>query len=62
MMISLCNRVENIEGKKENAGNQYFLLFQQCFPSSLGSLKVRIVWQRVKNAYLAVTGFYNCEE
>ena len=23
---------ENIVGKVENAGNQHFLLFQQCFP------------------------------
>ena len=25
-------RVENIEGKGENASYQYFLLFSQCFP------------------------------
>ena len=24
---------ENIVGKEENAGNQHFLLFPQCFPS-----------------------------
>ena len=24
---------ENIEGKGENAGNQHFLLFPQCFPT-----------------------------
>ena len=24
-------RVQNIVGKGENAGNQHFLLFQQCF-------------------------------
>ena len=37
--------VENIEGKRENAGYQYFLLFPQCFQKSpfLGSLKVGIV-------------------
>ena len=31
-------RVENIVGKGENAENQYFILFPQCFqkPSSLG--------------------------
>ena len=42
-------RVENIVGKGENAGYQHFLLFPQCFPkpSSLGSLKVGVVWQRV---------------
>ena len=46
MMISLFNRVENTVGKGKNAGYQHFLLFQQCFqkPSSLGSLKVGIVW------------------
>ena len=33
-------RVENIVGKGENAGNQHFLLFQQCFQkaSFLGTL------------------------
>ena len=46
MTISLLERVENAVGTGENAGYQHFLLFQQCFPkpSSLGSLKVRIVW------------------
>ena len=39
-------RVENIAGKGENAGYQHFLLFPQCFQkvSSLGLLKVGIVW------------------
>ena len=43
---SLLDRVENTERKGENAGYQHFLHFPQCFPkpSSLGSLKVRIVW------------------
>ena len=42
MMILLYDRVENTVEKGENAGNQHFLLFPQCFPrpSSLGSLKV----------------------
>ena len=50
MTISLSNRVENTEGKGENAGYQHFLPFFQCFlkPSPLGSLKVGIVWLRVK--------------
>ena len=30
-MISVCDRIENIVGKGENAGYQYFLLFPQCF-------------------------------
>ena len=46
MMISILDRVENTVGKGENAGNQHFLPFLQCFskPSSLGSLKVWILW------------------
>ena len=46
MIISLSYRVENIEGKGENAGYQHFLLFPKCFqkPSFSGSLKVGIVW------------------
>ena len=51
-MISLFDRVENIKktknnvGKGENAGNQHFLLFPQCFPNSSSSVlpKVGIVW------------------
>ena len=27
----VLDRVENIDGKVENAGNQHFLLFPQCF-------------------------------
>ena len=43
----LLERVENIVGKGENAGYQYFLLFPQCFQkdSYTGSLKVGIVWK-----------------
>ena len=39
-------RVENIVGKRENAGNQHFLLFPQCFQKApyTGSLKVWTVW------------------
>ena len=40
----VVGRVENLEGKGENAGNQHFLLFQQCFQKAfffLWSLKVR---------------------
>ena len=46
MTIFVFDRAENTVGKGENAGYQHFLLFPQCFPkpSSLGSLKVRIVW------------------
>ena len=31
MMISVFNRSQNIVGKGENAGYQYFLLFPQCY-------------------------------
>ena len=46
----VLGRVENILGKAENAGYQHFLLLSKCFqkPPSSGSLKVGIVWQRVK--------------
>ena len=30
-IISVIDRLENIMGKGENAGNQHFLLFPQCF-------------------------------
>ena len=31
MIISVFDRVENIVGKRENAGCQHFFLFPQCF-------------------------------
>ena len=39
---------ENSVGNGENAGNQHFLPFPHCLqkPSSLGSLKVGIVWYK----------------
>ena len=48
-MVLLFDIAENTVGKGENAGYQQFLLFPQCFPkpSSLGSLKVKIVLYRV---------------
>ena len=49
MKISLFDIVENTEGRGENAGYLHFLLFPRCFhSSSLGSLKVRIMWERVQ--------------
>ena len=46
----VLERVENIVGKGGNASYTHFLLFPQCFQkaSLSGSLKVRIVWKRVK--------------
>ena len=46
MLIFVFDRVENIVGKGENAGNQQFLLFPQCFQKAFhtGLLKVVIVW------------------
>ena len=40
-MIPVFDRMENIEGKGENAGYQHYILFQQCFqkPRISGSLK-----------------------
>ena len=34
-MISVCDRVENIGEKGENASHQHFLLFPQCFPKAV---------------------------
>ena len=44
-MTPVFDKLENILGG-ENAGYQHFLLFPQCFqkPSSMESLKVKIVW------------------
>ena len=47
MRISVFDKVENTVRKGENAGNQHFLLFPQCFLSSVGSMKVGVVWYRV---------------
>ena len=46
IMTFVFDRVENIVGKRENAGNQHFLLFPRCFHEAFykGSLKVGIVW------------------
>ena len=50
MMVSVFDRIENTVGKGENAGYQHFPLFPLSFQkaSFLGSLKVRVVWSRVK--------------
>ena len=46
----VLQRTESMVGKGENAGFQHFLLFPLCFqrPLSWVSLKVGIVWSRVK--------------
>ena len=46
----VLGRLENAVGIGENAGYQHFLLFPQCFQkaSFLKSLKVDIMWQRVR--------------
>ena len=51
MIISVFDRVENIFlGKEENAGDQHFLLFPQCFEkgSFSDTSKGVIVWEWVK--------------
>ena len=50
MIISVCDRVENIVGKGENAGYQHFLLFQQYFENASfpDTSKGVIVWEWVK--------------
>ena len=51
IMGFVFERVENIVGKGENAGYQYFLIFLQCFQkgSYPGPLKVGIVCYRVNS-------------
>ena len=46
IMIFVIDQVENIMGRRENAGYQHFLLFQKFFQkaSSSGLLKVGLVW------------------
>ena len=34
MVLTIFHRVENIVGKRENAGNQHFHLFPQYFPKA----------------------------
>ena len=50
MIISVFDRIENIEGKGENVGYQYFLLFPQCFgkASFPDTSEGVIVWECVK--------------
>ena len=45
-MIFVFDKVKNIVGKWENAGNLRFLLFPHCFLKAFysGLLTVRIVW------------------
>ena len=42
----VLGRVENIVGKRENAGYQHFLFFPHCFQKASypGSFKCRIEW------------------
>ena len=59
-------QVENIVGKGQSAGYQHFLLFLQCFqkPSLSGTLKVGIVWKRVKVSlsYFVACKFFQFEQ
>ena len=51
-MIFLFDRIENTEGKGENAGYQHFLLFLQCFPkpSSSGLLKSGLCGNKLRQS------------
>ena len=48
--IFVFDRVENIVGQGENAGNQHFLLFPQCFqkPCFQGTSKGVVLWEWFK--------------
>ena len=49
MIISVCDRVENIVRKGENAGYQHFLLSSQCFQKASFpyASKGVIIWEWV---------------
>ena len=51
MIISVFDRVENNVGKGENAGNQHFLLYTQCFEkaSFTDTSKGVIAWEWVNH-------------
>ena len=57
-LIFMEEKIENIVGQGENAGNQHFLLVPQCFQkaSFSRSLKERIIWEWVKQ-YLSLLYF-----
>ena len=52
MIIFVFDRVENIKGKRENAGDQHFLLFPQFFEKASfpDTSKCVIVWEWVKHS------------
>ena len=37
------HRIENIVGKEQNAGNQHYLLFPQCFQKAFSSSASKVV-------------------
>ena len=43
MMISFSHKIENNVGKGENAGDQHFLLFPQCFRKT-SSFRLHKAW------------------
>ena len=60
----VSERAKNILGKGEIAGYHHFILFPKHFqkPHSLMSLKVQIVWQRVKSQRLFLNTVENLHE
>ena len=58
----VLGRVENIEGKGENAGYQHFLLVPPCFHMlCLPGVLKGIVWLRVKTKLLVIGWSNNWE-
>ena len=53
MVISVSEKEERIVEKGENASDQHYLFFPKCFQKFFfsGSLKVWIVWKRVKEEF-----------
>ena len=49
--LQFSDRTENLVGKRENAGNQHFLVFPQDLQmySFLGVVKTRALWERINS-------------
>ena len=57
-------RIENMVGKRDNAGYQHFLIFPQCFSKgcSVELLKVLIVWERVRLPFATALFIFRCSD
>ena len=51
MLRVFLKRIDNIEGERENAGHQHFLLYSRCFLKAFFPMviKTRTVWYGVQD-------------